>query len=436
MKAADGAPQDQPSETPFPLGRLFRRRFIPAFCLFAAAFLGLLSITAKGTIEQIYLELAQRRAQTIARAMAETAPEPWSHLIGGMTMTDMEGNADAAALARAFAEKERQFNLVELKVYDEDRRTLYSTNVEDIGILEDNESLLDALANANLEIVTEIEPDGTRLYELYVPVFDDAGHVRAVFELYEPVSYLDTILLQAALPTFAVPAVLLIALVLALNALVNRAQSDIDQRTLALKTLRERLSSFVSKTATDAARSAGTSGTIESRKVETTLYYSDIRDFTSYSEQNPPEVVVAFLNDIMALQVAKIEDHGGDVDKMIGDAVLARFDDADGGARAVAAAQDILHEVETGDYPRKLGIGVHRGEVISGAVGPEDRRDFTVIGDTVNVAARLCSIAASGELLATATLADDAFGPPETIPVKGRREGVPIRRWSVPTGLS
>jgi len=147
--------------------------------------------------------------------------------------------------------------------------------------------------------------------------------------------------------------------------------------------------------------------------------------------------VVWFLNELMGIQVAAVEAHGGDVDKMIGDALLARFDGRDAEARALAAARDVQAELARANLPRPVGIGVYTGEVISGAVGSARRRDFTVIGDGVNVAARLCSAAAAGEIVADAdTLATaggtaaDGFGPEEAISVKGRREPVRVRRYA------
>ena len=134
----------------------------------------------------------------------------------------------------------------------------------------------------------------------------------------------------------------------------------------------------------------------------------------------------------MTLQVNILRRQGGDVDKMIGDAVLARFDAADGAAQAVAAAREIQSQEARAGLPRRLGIGIYRGEVISGAIGPEDRRDFTVIGDAVNAAARLCSAAEAGEIVVEASLADDGFKAPETISVKGRESPIVIRRdWAL-----
>ena len=164
----------------------------------------------------------------------------------------------------------------------------------------------------------------------------------------------------------------------------------------------------------------------------TTLFFSDIRDFTGFADQNPPGVVVDFLNQIMTVQVDIIKRHDGDIDKMIGDAILARFDDADGtdGAkRALAAAREIQQVVRNGGFPRVLGIGIFKGEVISGAIGPEDRRDFTVIGNSVNMAARLCAAAQAHEIVVEENLADDDFEAVESVMVKGRKTPLAIRRW-------
>lgn len=112
--------------------------------------------------------------------------------------------------------------------------------------------------------------------------------------------------------------------------------------------------------------------------------------------------MVAFLNRLMTLQVDVISSHRGDVDKMIGDAVLARFDGEDGTARALDAARQMLRRIKQDDFPRDIGIGLYRGDVIAGAK--------------------------AGEIVADAQLADDAFSGPETITVKGRQQPLAIRR--------
>ena len=223
------------------------------------------------------------------------------------------------------------------------------------------------------------------MYELYVPLKDGRGEIAAVVELYEVRSVLDSILLRNVVPPMVIPGVLLVLLILALTRLVGRAQRDIDRRTETVAALRRRLESFLSDTAVVAARHA-TDGAIPSRRLECSVVYTDIRDFTGFSEEHPPEQVVEMLNTLLEGQVRAIRNHGGDVDKFIGDAVMAWFHGADAAARAVRAAKEMLASVPL-DAPRRVGVGVYSGPAVSGAVGPPDRRDFTLIGGTVNMAA-------------------------------------------------
>lgn len=417
-----------PIGEPFPLKRLFRRRFAPALLGFIGISLLIIGLTAQHAIEAIYLELAQRRAQTIERSVADSSTAAWASLMAGRSLAELQKSNDASILAAAFAMEVRQQNLLELKVYDLNRRALFATNANEIGSTENGDALRRVITEVKSGLVIKVLPNGTEQYELYVPVFDDKGALRAVFELYEPVNYLNTILLKSAIPIILIPGILFLLLGVTLDKLVGAAQTDIDIRSKLIDDLRKRLESFVSVTAVNAARGATNGSYIPSKRIQTTLFFSDIRDFTGFSEQHPPEEVVGFLNEVMGLQVEILNRHGGDVDKMIGDAILARFDDDEDGKQAIAAAREIQSSVARAQLPRMLGIGIYRGEVISGTIGPENRRDFTVIGDAVNVAARLCSAAQSGEIVVEASLADDQFKRHETVSVKGREAPISIGR--------
>jgi class 3 adenylate cyclase len=231
-----------------------------------------------------------------------------------------------------------------------------------------------------------------------------------------------------------VPGLILLALMLGVARLAVSAQRDIDGRAALVADLRARLERLLSGAASQAVRRAvGSGGGIPSTRTRCTLLYADVRDFTAYSEASEPEQVVGFLNRLMTIVVGEIDRAGGDVDKMIGDAVLARFQGPRAETCAVAAAREALRKLEEADLPRGVGIGIYTGEVISGTVGSADRMDFTVIGDSVNLAARLCSAAARGEIVAdTETViaaGDRTFGPAESISVKGRRNRLTIRRW-------
>ena len=171
------------------------------------------------------------------------------------------------------------------------------------------------------------------------------------------------------------------------------------------------------------------------KRIEVSLLYSDVRRFTDFSETASPEEVVAFLDRLMTLEIECVTRHGGDVDKLIGDALLARFEGAEKEKRAIAAALDIQATVASAGLPRGIGIGVYTGPAISGPIGPETRRDFTVVGDSVNTSARLCEAAQRGEIVADVeTLARsggaEGFGPAEEISVRGREQPIRIRRWA------
>lgn len=417
-------------DEPFPLQSRFRRRFLPALVGFVGILLLLIGLTARQVIETIYLELAQKRAQTIASSVQDVAPDAWRQIMEGAVISELSEQGPARRLVDALAAEQRHLNLDELKVYDLDHKVLYATDQSEIGSSETAQVLTDVIDNGVPSVATKALPDGTKQYEFYVPVFDGSGTMRVVFELYEPVGYLNAILIRAAVPLVTIPGGLLIIFAIALDRLVRRAQVDIDARTTLITDMRKRLESFVSATAVGAARQAGEDGSIESKAVETTLFFSDIRDFTGFAEQHEPAEVVAFLNRLMTLQVEAIRRYKGDVDKMIGDAVLARFDENND---ALAAAMDIQTAMKDAAFPRAIGIGIYRGTVISGAIGPEDRRDFTVIGDAVNIASRLCSAAAAGEVVVDAGMADDRFGETEWISVKGRAQPLAIRRLALGT---
>ena len=130
---------------------------------------------------------------------------------------------------------------------------------------------------------------------------------------------------------------------------------------------------------------------------EVTLLFSDIRGFTTLSESRAPEEVVALLNRYFTLQVEVIFRHGGSLDKFIGDAIMAFWgaplDDPDHAKNAVACALDMADTLLAfraelgGDFD--VGIGVHSGPAVVGLIGSDKRREYTSIGDTVNLASRI-----------------------------------------------
>ncbi|HEU5219157.1 MAG TPA: adenylate/guanylate cyclase domain-containing protein [Gemmatimonadales bacterium] len=176
-----------------------------------------------------------------------------------------------------------------------------------------------------------------------------------------------------------------------------------------------------------------------------TVLYSDVRGFTGLAESLAPETVAAHLSEYFAAMVELVFQHGGTLDKFSGDGLLAVWgaplaapDDAD---RALAAARAMqlecaalnAHWTGAGRPPLAIGIGLHHGEAFTGMIGSPRRLDYTVIGDVVNVAARLCEAARAAEIVVSDALwrrlsAIPATGDPEDLRVRGREEAVRIHR--------
>ena len=160
-----------------------------------------------------------------------------------------------------------------------------------------------------------------------------------------------------------------------------------------------------------------------------------MRGFTTFAEDAAASEVVARLNALYEAVVPVILSHGGHVNKFVGDGLLAVFGaperHADHAARAVAAAREIARLVrESGEL--EIGIGVNSGRVVAGTIGGGGRRDFTVIGDPVNTAARVeaATRVTGDDILITETTLRalgaeaDGFEERPAVPLKGKAAAV------------
>ncbi|HEX6537381.1 MAG TPA: adenylate/guanylate cyclase domain-containing protein [Gemmatimonadaceae bacterium] len=178
-------------------------------------------------------------------------------------------------------------------------------------------------------------------------------------------------------------------------------------------------------------------------KRQVAVLFSDIRGFTAISESTRPDDVARLLSEYFTAMVEVVFRHGGTLDKFIGDAVMAQWgapiaapDDAD---RAMAAALDMLRELDLlnarwraeGRPPLQVGIGLNFGESFAGYIGSERRMEYTVIGDVVNIASRLCAAAGGGEILVTGDLLAVLSSPPAmtergTMELRGKSQPLPV----------
>ena len=226
-------------------------------------------------------------------------------------------------------------------------------------------------------------------------------------------------------------------------AAVAIAKSRMTEVARRQDVIRANLERFVapSVAARIAARDSGARPGGERRGV--TVLFSDIRGFTSLAEAMPPERVAEHLSDYFAVMVDLVFEHGGMLDKFAGDALLAVWGapeagagDADHALGAALAMQEELARLNprwavAGRPPLHVGIGLHSGEAFAGLIGSPKRLEFTVIGDVVNVAARLCKAAAAGEIL----ISDDTRGllaaPPSAVRRKLELGERAVEAWSL-----
>jgi len=184
---------------------------------------------------------------------------------------------------------------------------------------------------------------------------------------------------------------------------------------------------------------------LRAEKRTLTVLFSDVRGFTTFSEKYPPETVIATLNEHLNMMVSVIFNYQGTLDKFVGDCVMAFWgapipqpNQAELAARAALAMIEGLEKLNEkwqseGRPTLKIGVGINTGEMLFGNIGSEQRMDFTVIGDSVNLGARLES--ATKELHASIVISDATYQqirslarvrPLGEISVKGKEEKITV----------
>ncbi len=228
---------------------------------------------------------------------------------------------------------------------------------------------------------------------------------------------------------------------LAAQAAIALENAALAQQIQAEAITRAELSRFLSRAVAEAVIRGETEDLRQSRLAEVTCLFADIRGFTTLSENESPQEVVSMLNEFFTLMAGVVFRHEGNLDKFIGDCVMAVWgppsQHPDDPARALRAALEMQDAVEVlngsrmaaGKPPIEVGIGVNTGQAVVGYMGSTERHEFTAIGDTVNTASRLCGLAKGGEVVANESTIRKAGNGFEAEPlpvtqVKGREKGV------------
>ncbi len=227
-----------------------------------------------------------------------------------------------------------------------------------------------------------------------------------------------------------------------IDAVVKAAFETVQSREKEIVSSRHTLEKYLGSEASRQAKGSNTSLGGQMQKVF--ILFSDIRGFTQMSEQLTPQETMRVLNQIYTSLGIAIEVQGGEINKFIGDAILAYFRrsaenekvDAQKVIRAAIDMQEKFrqaikasNELNTKSISIGLGIGIVSGEALMGNLGSRNRMEFTLIGDAVNLASRLCGIAPEWEILVNEELAmmvSDRFHIESRMPVqlKGKTEKV------------
>jgi adenylate cyclase len=212
------------------------------------------------------------------------------------------------------------------------------------------------------------------------------------------------------------------------------------RRTSATERVKRLFARYTSDAVVDEILRAG-EVVLSGEKRVVTVLFADIRGFTAIAETLPPEHVMHALNDLLGRFADAVLTCGGTLDKFLGDGLMAVFGAPvgrdDDPRRALTAAQLMLEaararNAEPNVTRLEVGIGINTGIAIAGSLGSERRVEYTCIGDTVNVASRLCALAGPGEILVgeeTAHVLDLArFEALPAVQLKGKSQAIPIFR--------
>jgi adenylate cyclase len=211
----------------------------------------------------------------------------------------------------------------------------------------------------------------------------------------------------------------------------NRMTAGLAER----EKIRDAFGTYVDPDVAERILEEGTS--LEGEQVEVTIMFIDIRDFTGFAEETPAAEVVSALNELFEQIVPIIHEHGGRVDKFVGDGLLAVFgaprrqeDHAD---QALQSALEISRTAHS-QHGLEIGIGLNSGTVVAGNVGGAGRLEFSVIGDPVNVAARVeAATKETGDAILIAERTKELLGEAPCrltertgVELKGKREPVKV----------
>jgi class 3 adenylate cyclase len=205
-----------------------------------------------------------------------------------------------------------------------------------------------------------------------------------------------------------------------------------------LDRLRRIMSQYLSKRTLDAMESAPQTGLPVPEERDLAICFTDIRGFTAFSEETEPVRLFSLVSELLADQVNTIYDYGGYVDKFGGDGVMAIFDGPDMVLQSCLCALNMLESARLKDVVnkeeiRRFGVGIHTGRAVVGNIGSLEHLDYSAIGRTVNLAARLCGQAEATSIVVSKAVRDAVEDDPRLnfhsereVTIRGFKEPVTV----------
>ncbi len=223
---------------------------------------------------------------------------------------------------------------------------------------------------------------------------------------------------------------------------VFRDISAVEDYRILQEKFKKLIQRYVSATTFEEVKQLAANDRIAQTKVrDMTILYMDVVGFTSYTELNGAEEAIAMLNELFGICDVITREALGDIDKFVGDALMATFIDAND---AINAADKIMNQAlpelnrirnENGKQPIHIRIGINSGNVLQGDIGTKDRSDLTVIGDVVNTASRIEKAAKPGMIYISESTASRLksdifrqFAPAGSIQLRGKKTPMQLFR--------
>lgn len=227
------------------------------------------------------------------------------------------------------------------------------------------------------------------------------------------------------------------------NSVVLRARLETQLEridyTQRLERARKALRRYLSKRTLEVVETASMTGTLPPpQEQDLAVCFTDIRGFTAFSEETEPAQLFEMVSSLLAEQVDIIHHCGGYVDKFGGDGVMAIFDGPDMVLDCCLCALNILDsarlkDASGADEIRRFGIGIHTGRAVIGNIGSPEHLDYSAIGSTVNLAARLCGQAEATSIVVSKAVRDVVggdsrlrFHSERRVPIRGIKDPVTI----------